>query len=287
MLAFVNDRFIKEESASIGISDLTVQRGFGIFDFFRTAFNVPLFLEDYLDRFYQSANALQLELRYSRDKLKAIVYELIDRNCIAMSGVKMILTGGYSSNGFDRGTPNLIITQQPVEISSAEDFEKGLNIILHEYMRDLPLVKSINYLMALHLQKKIAEKQAGDVLYTADSVVFEFPRSNVFIVTKDESVVTPGDNVLRGITRMKVLEVAGRKYKTEERTVTIEDLKNAAEVFLTSTTKRILPVVKIDDHVVGNGKPGKITSDIYKRFVELEYKFCKENKREFSGATAL
>ncbi len=188
----------------------------------------------------------------------------------------MILTGGYSADGFEPATPNFIITQHPVEVSSREHFEKGLNIFLHEYMRDLPGVKSINYLMAVYLREKLVEKHADDVLYHYDNQVLEFPRSNVFIVTRDERVVTPSENVLHGITRKKVLEIAGKKYKTEERAISVDELRNAAEVFLTSTTKRIIPVLKIDGSVVGNGKPGEITRDLYHSFLQLEEKLCGE-----------
>lgn len=277
MTVFLNDHFVDENEASIGISDLSIQRGFGIFDFFRTSNYVPLFLEDYLDRFYRSARQLHLTPPHSREDIKRIIYELIDKNRIETSGVKMMLTGGYSTDGFEPGVPNFIITQQPVEISSEEKFEKGINIILHEYLRDLATVKSINYLMAIYLREKLISQRADDVLYYKDGCILEFPRSNVFIVTKDAVVVTPAENVLPGITRKKVLEIAGKKYKTEERPVTVAELKDAAEVFLTSTTKRLLPVLKIDDRVVGNGKPGEITRDLYRSFMELEDEYCRQN----------
>ncbi|GEO10612.1 aminotransferase class IV [Segetibacter aerophilus] len=284
MIVFINDRFIDEKEASIGISDLSVQRGFGIFDFFRTYRYVPLFLDDYLDRFFNSATLLSLQPRHTREELKTIIYEMIDRNQIETSGFKLILTGGYSQDGFEPGTPNFIMTQQPVEISSEEKFEKGIRIILHEYLRDVPEVKSINYLMAIYLQNRLVEQKADDVLYHQNGEVLEFPRSNVFIVTKEGAVVTPGKNVLHGITRKKVLHIAGRNYKAEERTVTLEDLKNASEVFLTSSTKRLLPVLEIDDVIVGNGKPGKITRELYTAFKQLEEEYYKHEKLPLKDA---
>jgi branched-chain amino acid aminotransferase len=280
MIAFINDHFIDEKEASVGIGDLSVQRGFGIFDFFRTNEYVPLFLNDYLERFFRSAAQLRLQTP-SSSELKKIIFQLIDKNRIPTSGVKIILTGGYSSDGFEPGIPNLIITQHPVEISSEKHFEKGLNIILHEYMRDLPTAKSINYLMAIYLREKLVEKNADDVLYFKEDQVLEFPRSNVFVVTKDQRVITPVENVLPGITRKKVLEIAGTKYRTEERTVTLDELRNAAEVFLTSTTKRLLPVLKINDLIVGDGKPGGITRSLYHSFLEAEEAFCRENSLHY------
>ncbi|MCW3109676.1 MAG: hypothetical protein JWQ09_4182 [Segetibacter sp.] len=277
MIVFLNDRFIDEKEASIGISDLSIQRGFGIFDFFRTSNYVPLFLDDYLDRFFRSADQLHLNPLHSRKDLKKIIFELIDKNRIETSGFKMILTGGYSTDGFEPAAPNFIITQQPISVATEENFEKGLNIILHEYLRDVPTAKSINYLMAIYLREKLITQNADDVLYYKDDMVLEFPRANVFIVTKDQTVVTPSENVLHGITRKKVLEIAGKNFKAEERPVTVADLKNAAEVFLTSTTKRLLPVLKIDDALVGDGKPGEITKSLYKSFREIEDEYFRAN----------
>lgn len=270
MIVFSNGQFIEEEKAFIGIKDLSIQRGYGIFDFFRTSNFKPLFLEDYLDRFYKSANSLRLQPLHSREELKDIVMKMIRINRIAESGFKMILTGGYSSDGYELSSPNFFIIQLPVKMPGEDQFEKGINIILNEYQRDLPETKSINYLMGIYLQQKIKQDKADDVLYYKDDCVLEFPRSNIFIVTKDETVVTPKENVLRGITRMKVLEVAQNEFKVEERAITINDLKSASEVFLTSTTKRIIPVLSIEGQPLNTAKPGKVTRKLLKAFLQME-----------------
>src|SRR5215210_6079001 len=270
MIAFVNNQFIEESKATLGIRDLSIQRGYGIFDFFRTSNYVPLFLDDYLDRFFKSAGALRLQPKYSREELKDIISEMIRKNKVPDSGFKMILTGGYSSDGYELSSPNFIIIQQPVQLPGIEKFDKGLKIILYEYMRDLPYAKSINYLMAVYLQDEIQQHKADDVLYHKDGYILEFPRSNVFIVTQDHTVVTPAENVLHGITRMKVLELASKQYKVEERAITVDELGSAAEVFLTSTTKPILPVLTIDNKSVGGGNPGEVTTSLYHTFIEME-----------------
>ncbi len=280
MIVFINGQFVEEKDASIGIADLSIQRGYGIFDFFRTIKNVPLFIDDYLDRFFSSANLLHLQPAYDKEAIRNIVAEMIRKNRIEISGFKLILTGGYSIDGFEPGSPNFIITQQPLDISSEKKFEKGIKIILHEYLRDVPTAKSINYLMAVYLRDKILLQNADDVLYYQNDGILEFPRSNVFIVTKDKTVVTPAENVLHGITRKKVLELAGEKYKTETRKISTSELKNAAEVFLTSTTKRLLPVLQVDDKPIGDEKPGEITRALYKSFIDLENQYFKMNEAQ-------
>lgn len=270
MIAFINNKFIEESKASLGITDLSIQRGYGVFDFFRTSNFIPLFIDDYLERFFKSACLLRLQPMHSKEELKKIVGEMIRQNKIPDSGFRLILTGGYSPDCYELSSPNFIIIQQPVQLPGKEKFDKGIKIILHEYMRDFPEAKSINYLMGVYLQEKIKQQKANDVLYYKNEFILEFPRSNVFAVTKNGTVVTPAERVLSGITRMKVLELARKEYTVEERAITVNELRNAAEVFLTSTTKRILPVLTIDNTTIGDGKPGAITTALYEEFLGME-----------------
>ena len=278
MIAFVNNDFLEEDKATLRVSDLSIQRGYAAFDFFRTKNYIPLFLDDYLDRFLNSISLLYLEPIQTREELKGIIYELIKKNKMPEAGIRMILTGGYSPDSFEPVQPNLIITQQKIQFPASEKFECGLKIITHEYQRDLPEAKSINYLMGVWLQQKIKERNAADVLYYQQGIVSEFPRSNIFIVTHDEKIITPSENILKGITRMKLLKLAAEKYKVETRTLYIDEIKDAAEVFMTSTTKRLLPVSQIDDTIIGNGKAGPITTLLNQDFIKMEDAFIASHQ---------
>jgi len=271
MLAYINHQFIEEEKATLQVSDLAIQRGFGIFDFFRTRNYIPLFLEDYLDRFFNSAASLRLQPMHNRQELTAIIYELIKRNSEPSSGIKMILTGGYSLDGYEPAlAPNLIILQQRLKELSPDQFASGIKVITHEHQRELPTVKSINYLMGVWLQQKVKDQQAADVLYYKNGIVSEFPRANVFMITHDGKVVTPAENVLHGITRKQLLQLAAKKYTVEVRAVSLEEIKTAAEVFMSSTTKRLLPIYQIDETIIGNGKAGPITTLLNTDFITME-----------------
>ena len=269
---FINDRFLAASQATLHISDLAIQRGYGVFDFFKVDGKTPLFLEDYLDRFYSSASQMYLQVPYDREELKAILTELIKQNNLKESGVKMILTGGYSDNGYDLGNPNLIIQQQPLVLPGKEKVAQGISIIMHEYLRDLPEVKSLNYTTGIRLLHHMRQQHAEEVLYYSGSIVTEFPRCNFFIVTQDNAVVTPARNILLGVTRKNVMALAAAKYKVEERDILVEEIYQAKEAFLTSTTKRILPIVQIDHRQVGDGKPGAVTLDLLQDLMELEQK---------------
>jgi len=272
MAVYLNDRFLTDDQALLHVSDLSMQRSYAIFDFFRTLNGVPLFMEDHLDRFYASANAMHLPVSKTREEIRAIVNELIIRSSLPEAGMRLMLTGGYSADSYHPAKPNLLITCNPVKTATEADFEKGLSVITYEHQRELPAIKSINYLMAVWLQPLLQEKQADDMIYHREGILTEFPRSNVFIVTKDQRLVTPARNILYGITRKNVMALAAAYMPVEERDITVDELLNASEVFLTSTTKKILPVLKVDEKPVGNGQPGVITRELYRQFLELEKK---------------
>lgn len=270
MLAYLNGEFLPLERATVHVSDLAIQRGYGIFDFFRVRDSVPLYLEDYLDRFYRSAAFMGLSGMPEREKLRSVVHELVQKNGVPNAGMKMILTGGPSPDAYQPVKGNFLLSQHALVLPSSEQVQKGIAIITYPYRRDLPEVKTINYVMGVWLQKKVKEAGAADVLYHRDGLVSEFPRCNFFLVTPGGTVVTPDQHILHGITRMRVLEAAARVSKVEVRSVTLDEVMAAAETFLTSTTKSVLPIVQIDGKVIGSGKPGPITLSLRQQLLERE-----------------
>lgn len=270
MAAYINNQFVTNEESLLHVKDLSIQRGYAAFDFFRTINGVPLFIDDHLDRFYSSAAAMHLKLDKSREEIKSIVQELIKQTTIPEAGIRLMLTGGYSADGYQLAEPNLIITCNPAKTTTQEDFEKGFSIITHQHQRELPHIKSINYLMAVWLQPLLKEKQANDVLYYNKESITEFPRCNIFIVTDENKLATPAYNMLPGITRKNVLALANKILPIEERNIPVEELATAQEIFLTATTKKIIPIVKVNGKQVGDGKPGEYTTKLYQKFLELE-----------------
>ena len=258
MLAYLNGEFLPLERAQIHVSDLAIQRGYGIFDFFRVKGGVPLYLEDYLDRFYRSAATMGMEGVIERSALKEVVNQLIRRNGVDEAGMKLILTGGYSPDAYHPVQGNFLVSQHPLVLPSSAQVEEGISIITYPYRREIPEVKTINYIMGVWLLKKMKEAKAADVLYHRDELVSEFPRCNFFIVTAKGTLVTPANHILHGITRMRVLEVAGSACPVEVRDLKLQEVYEASEAFLTSTTKSILPIVKVDNRLIGTGKPGSV-----------------------------
>lgn len=240
----INRTLTLAEDAKIGIDDLSIVRGYGIFDYFKAINNIPLFLEDNLDRFYKSARLMDLPVNYSREEIKAQIQSLMDHNKIQDSGIKILLTGGYSTDGYSIADPNLIITQHIFNRDTSRE-KNGMKLHLFDFHRAFGLVKSIDYVMGIQALKVAKQQGADDVLYFQNGLISECPRANFFIITEDNKLVTPDEDVLEGVTRKHILEIAKGHFHIETRNVTLDDVKNAKEAFITSTTKNITPITEI------------------------------------------
>lgn len=270
MWTFINDQWVDAANASLHVSDLAVQRGYGVFDFFRTVEQRPLFIDDHLARLQNSAQTLRLTIPYTADALKQIITELINRNQLATSGIRLTVTGGNAADTYTPVTPNIIITQHPLTMADVFDAQKGMALITEEYVRELPEVKSINYLMGVYLQQKVKDAGADDVLYVSNGNISELPRSNVFVVTQQNELITAHSKVLHGITRKKILQLAAPFLKVKEQTITLSDVYSAKEVFVTSTTKRLMQVYSVNGQIIGEAKGGAVSTELFHRLLQLE-----------------
>ena len=269
-IQFFNGEFLPQEAIQFSINDVGILRGYGIFDFFRVINQVPVFMEDNLKRFEQSARIMGMPPPYSREKTASVIQELIDINAFETGYIKMVMTGGETSDGFSPGKPNLAILNHPLVSPSETLFTKGISLMTYDYTRDFPEAKSIHYAMAVRLQKYWKPAGHEDVLYHAGGTVSEVSRSNVFFF-KGNQLITNEEGVLIGVTRKKVLMLAKVDYEIVIRDFTLDELLAADEVFMTSTNKEVMPIVKLDDKVIANGKPGAKTRALlagYRRYVE-------------------
>lgn len=264
---YINGQIVPENEAKLLVTDLAIQRGYGIFDFLKTVNGKPIFIQDYFDRFYNSAKEMNLEVDLSREELYEVISSLLEKNNIPNAGLKFILTGGYADDGYQIAKPNLIIVQAPFEYNHS-NFAKGLSILSCNYQRQLPSVKTIDYLQAIRLQPMLKLKQADDLLYHNNGEVRECPRANIFLV-KGNQIITPKTDILRGITRSKILSINIAGYTIEEQDFTLDDLAKADEVFITSSTKNVLPVLSLDGNIIGSGKPGKISAVLSEKLLSM------------------
>lgn len=272
-LCFLNGEIIPVEDAKVSVLDIGLLRGYGIYDGIAGIKGKPFRFPDHWTRFLSGAHILNLNIPITEDGAKKKIEELLEKNHgDKRANIRLILTGGNTIGGieYDFEKPTFYIVTEEWEALPIEYYEEGAKLITYRHVRELPEYKTINYIRAVNLQNYRKEEKAVEILFVNDGEVLECSTSNVFLV-KSGKLITPAENILKGITRKVVLEIASKSgLSIEERIVAEEELKSADEVFITSSFKDIVPIVKIDDFEVGDGKVGQITIDLMKKFgVEL------------------
>jgi len=268
-LYYVNGEFVTANEARLPVNDLSIVRGYGVFDYTRSYHGKPFKLHEHILRLQRSAAAIELALPWSTAELTAIVQETFDRNGYPDAGIRIVVTGGPSPDFMTpQGKPSLLVMITPITSSQAEAQAAGVKITTVEMARVLPTVKSINYMGAIMAVEAAKRAGAVEAVYrTPDGVLTEGTRANLFVF-KGDQLITAADDVLAGITRAVILEIASDDFEVVQGPVRYEDIRNGAidELFISSSTKELLPVVQVDDIQVGNGRPGPKTQKLLALF---------------------
>lgn len=266
---FFNGQITKSSKPLININDISILRGYAAFDFMRIYNGKPFQIKDHLLRFKNTAKIMGLKNPFSDTQIKEALKQLILKNKASDYHVRFVLTGGETKNGLEPSIPVFYILFEKLSNLPDSLYEKGAKLITHEYQRLIAEAKHSNYAQAVLLQKKKQKENAIEILYTWKDIVLEASTSNIFIV-KNDILYTPKESILKGITRKLVLGIAIKlKYKTIEKEISIEELLQADEVFLSATNKKILPIVEIDSHMIRDGKVGEVTKELLHTYNKL------------------
>ncbi len=277
---YINGKLYPKDEAKISVFDHGLLYGDGVFEGIR-CYNGNIFkLSEHIDRLYDSAKAISMEIQLTRDELKDAVINTLKANNLKDSYIRLIVTRGVGKlglNPFLCEESQVIIITDFIQLYSKELYEKGLDAIIVPTIRNHsdalnPNVKSLNYLN--NILAKIECINAGateGIMLNKDGYVAEGTGDNIFIV-KNNGIVTPPTTagILIGITRNVVIELANEAGTTvKEEQLTRDDLYNADECFLTGTAAEIIPVVNIDGRKIASGKPGKVTLNLLRKYQEL------------------
>ena len=267
---YIDGSWVHPHEATISINDVAVLRGYSAFEALRTYNRRPFHLDEHLDRLYRSAELIELEIPWSREYITALVQEIIARNTYQHASIRLLVTGGETEDSIlPIGKPTLAVLITPLGERDMQRFAQGYKLITTSLQRIAPEAKTTSYLAAIRALKEATRRNAADALFVNEQGhVLEATRSNFFIFRGD-TLVTPRAGILMGITRNVVLELAQGRFPIEERPILLEELSQADEAFITSSSKEIVPVVQIDDLVIGDGKPGKRTYELEQRFIEM------------------
>ncbi|MCZ6677270.1 MAG: branched-chain-amino-acid transaminase [Candidatus Poribacteria bacterium] len=277
MLVYIDGKFMAQAEAKISVFDHGLLYGDGVFEGIRSYRGRVFKLDEHLQRLYDSAKAIMLEIPLSIEEMQAAVLETLRRNNLYDAYIRLIVTRGVGDLGLDPDkcpVPTIIIITDKITLYPQHFYEEGLEIATVSTRRNYseaisPRIKSLNYLN--NILAKIEGKQAGVVevlMLNAEGYVVECSGDNVFFIRNDV-VVTPPTyvGILEGVTRNVVINLARELGLTvEERVFTRHDLYIADECFLTGTAAEVIPVVKIDRRVIGSGQPGTVTQKLIAEF---------------------
>jgi branched-chain amino acid aminotransferase len=278
-VVYVGGEYVAESEAKIPVFDHVVLYGDAVFDTACAWAGKVFKLDEHLDRFYESAHALKLEIPLEESALREIVLEVMRRNQLQNAYIKMIATRGVGELPLMSPyncEPNLIVFAIPyISLIGGDRQEQGIRTMISS-MRRIPSecldskIKCCNYLN--HILMRMEANEAGldeAIELGMDGYVAEAPGYNLFLAKKGR-LYTPGDNILMGVTRETVIELAAEEgIRTVEARLTAFDLYNADEVFLTSTAGGIFGIREIDGRRIGGGKVGPLTRRINERYLAL------------------
>jgi branched-chain amino acid aminotransferase len=275
---------VSEEEAKISVFDHGFLYGDGVFEGIK-AYNGRVFaLDEHVDRFFESAQSIQLELPLSRSEMKNAIIETVRRNNLRDAYIRPVASRGKGALGLDpRSCPKATVViivdaeiRHPEDIGGTSLSQKGIKVITTAFRRNgpdvlSPRVKSTNYLNNILAKLQANAVGVQDAIFLNEQgFVCELTGDNLFIV-KCSRVMTPPlwFGILDGVTRRVVLWIAREMgLETVEEPLTLHDLYTSDECFCTATRIEVVPIVWVDGRQIGSGTPGPITTQLTKTFLE-------------------
>jgi len=277
---YINGQLYDKDDARISVYDHGLLYGDGVFEGIRSYGGKVFRLEQHLDRLWNSAKAIWLEIPMTKAQMAHAIRDTLQINGIQDGYIRVVVTRGVGTLGLDPNrcsNPQVIIITDHISLYPEEYYRDGLSIITVSTVRNHPAalsprIKSLNYLN--NILAKIEGLQAGCIealMLNHKGEVAECTGDNIFIVRGGRLMTPPNEaGILEGITRDAVIGLAREAgLKVHEVPLTKHDVYIADECFLTGTAAEIVPVVKVDSRKIGDGKPGPITRDLMARFHRL------------------
>ncbi|WP_299468410.1 branched-chain-amino-acid transaminase [uncultured Gimesia sp.] len=277
---YIDGKLLPKEEAKISVFDHGLLYGDGVFEGIRVYHHKVFLMQEHIDRLYESALAIRLEIPLSKPEMIKAINETVAANKIENGYVRLVVTRGAGSLGLDirrTSNPQVIIIADNISLYDPQLYVDGLKIITAATIRNHPAalssrVKSLNYLN--NIMAKIEGTDAGCIealMLNHKGEVAECTGDNIFII-KNGIVKTPpiDAGILEGITRNAVIKLAEQSgIAVEQSSFMRHDIFVADECFLTGSAAEVIPVVALDGRTIGNGKPGPITKDLNEKFKQL------------------
>lgn len=280
MKIFIDGQYYDENNAKISVFDHGLLYGDGIFEGIR-AYNGRVFkLKEHIDRLFYSAKAILLTMPMTHAEVCKAVVDTCRENGLREGYIRLVVTRGAGGLGLNPNKckrPSVIVIADKIQLYPKEYYENGLTIITVPTTRNLhsalnPAIKSLNYLN--NILAKIEANNGGceeAIMLNNEGYIAECTGDNIFLIKGNEMFTPPlSAGALYGITRGVVMELARSSgLRVSEPNLTRYDVFNADECFLTGTGAEVVPVVKVDGRVIGEGTPGPRTRELVKKYHDL------------------
>jgi branched-chain amino acid aminotransferase len=277
LLVWLNGELVPKSQAKVSVFDHGFLYGDGVFEGIR-AYNGKVFmLDEHLDRLYDSAKSIWLTIPLTKEQMRDAILQTLRANKLRDAYIRVVVSRGEGDLGLDPRKcpkPNIVIITDRIELFPEELYERGIEMVTVSVRRNSPQalnpnIKSLNYLN--NILAKIEAINAGKpegLMLTLDGYVAEGTGENIFIVKRGELFTPPAYmGILKGITRQVVMQLAQEEgIPVHEAVLTLHDVYIADECFLTGTGAEIIPVVKLDGRVIGDGVPGPMTKTLIQKF---------------------
>lgn len=280
---YLDGKWVEREQALVSVFDHGLLYGDGVFEGIRSYDGLVFKLDEHIDRLYQSAHTLMLQIPMTKDQMRETVVQTLKTNSLKDAYIRLVVTRGTGDLGLDpRKCPKatVFVIADKIKLYPADYYEKGLKLITVATVRNHPealnpQLKTLNYLN--NILAKIEANNAGydeAILLNSQGFVTECTGENIFYVRgRVLSTPPPYVGILKGITRDTVMGIARRlDYSVLEEPFTRHELYTAEEVFLTGTAAEIVPVARIDNRTIGEGRPGPVTRRLMDEFHKLTSK---------------
>ncbi|MBU2044276.1 MAG: branched-chain-amino-acid transaminase [Candidatus Omnitrophica bacterium] len=281
MKVYLNGTLVDKKDAKISVFDHGYLYGDGVFEGIRSYGCLVFKLKEHIDRLFESAHSIMMGMPLTRKEMTDAVIKTLKANNLQDGYIRIVVSRGPGDLGLDprkcKDKATVVIIVDTIALYPKKLYEKGMEIITVPTVRNIPealnpQIKSLNYLN--NILAKIEAVNAGyaeALMLDHLGYVAECTGDNIFLVKNDELYTPPQCmGTLRGITREAVLNIATKlKIPAHEHVITRHELYIGDECFLTGTAAEIVPVVKVDGRLIGEGKPGKLTRKIMAEFGKL------------------
>jgi D-alanine transaminase len=274
MKILFQENFVHREDAKVDIEDRGYQFGDGIYEVIKVYNGKAFTFKEHMKRLVRSAAEMRLSLPYPIDQIKENLLKLIEKNQLINGHVYLQITRGVSErvHQFPNSPSSMLVAYTKETERPIAQQKNGIVTVLTEDIRWLRCdIKSLNLLGNVFAKQKAKENGADEAILHRGETITEGSSSNLFIVKDNVLYTHPKTNlILPGITRDVCIALAEKLgISLVEKAFTKEDLLQADEAMITSTTMEITPVIKVDQERIGNGKPGEITKSLQAEFINL------------------